>query len=141
MKVRRCRGDSGAATTELVIITPAFFGLVLFIVHVGLWLHAVHVASTAAQEAAAVARSHGGTEAAAEARGRDFLSSTSMRLWQQAPAVDVTYINDANGVQEARAEVRGTVQGVFPELNLRVVEVSQGPVERFRAPGEEQNAG
>jgi hypothetical protein len=138
---RQRRGDdSGAMTTELVLITPVFFAMMLFLVHVGLWLHAVNVASTAAQEAAAVARAQGGTEAAAEARGRDFVGSTSLRLWQQPPSVDVTYVADAGGVQEARAEVVGRIQGVVPLVDFTVREVSQGPVERFRAPGEEQAA-
>jgi hypothetical protein len=125
-------------TTELVLITPVFFAMMLFLVHVGLWLHAVNVASTAAQEAAAVARAQGGSEAAAEARGRAFVGSTSLRLWQQPPSVDVTFVSD--GVQEARAEVRGRILGVVPLVDFTVLEVSQGPVERFRAPGEEQDA-
>lgn len=131
--------DRGAITTELVMISPVFFAMMLFLVHVGLWLHAVNVASTAAQEAGAVARSRGGTEALAEERGRAFVESTSLRLWQGRPQVDVAYVTDANGVQEARAEVRGTIQGIVPLVDFTVVEVSQGPVERFRAPGTEQD--
>lgn len=126
-------------TTELVIITPVFFFMMLFLVQVGLWLHAVNVASSAAQEAASIARALGGTEAAAEARGREFLASTSLRLWRGEPTVDVTYVDDASGVQEARAEIRGTIEGVVPLIEFEVFEVSQGPVERFRGPGEQQN--
>lgn len=50
-------------------------------------------------------------------------------------------MTDANGLQEARAEVRGRIQGVVPLVDFMVVEVSRGPVERFRAPGEEQEPG
>ena len=121
-------------TTELVIIAPLFFLMMLFLVHVGLWLHAVNVASSAAQEAASVARALGGTEAAGEARGREFMELTSGRLWQGTPRVDVTYVD---GGQEARAEITGTIEG--PLVSFDVVEVSQGPVEGFRGPGEEPN--
>jgi hypothetical protein len=123
--------------TELVIITPIFFSMMLFLVQIGLWLHAVNVASTAAQEAGSVARALGGTEAAAEQRGRDFLASTSLRLWRGRPSVSVTYSGDASGPQEARAEVRGTIEGVVPLIDFHVFEVSDGPVERFRGPGEQ----
>ena len=124
-------------TTELVIITPIFFTMMLFVVQIGLWLHATNVASSAAQEAASVARALGGTEAAAEQRADDFLARTSLRLWQASPDVDVSYIGGAGGPQEARAEVSGTIEGVVPLVDFDVFEVSQGPVERFRGPGEQ----
>ena len=117
---------------ELVIITPIFFTMMMFLVQLGLWLHAVNVASSAAQEAASVARAMGGTGAAAEARANQFLASTSLALWQSRPQVTVTYPGD-----EARVEIRGVIEGVVPLVEFRVFEVSQGPVERFRGPGEE----
>ncbi len=123
-------------TTELVVIAPIFFFMMLFLVQVGLWLHAVNVASAAAQEAASIARALGGTKEAAEARGDEFLASTSLRLWRNKPSVEVTYVD---GGQEARAEVRGTIEGLVRFIEFKVFEVSQGPVEQFRAPGEQQN--
>jgi hypothetical protein len=126
-------------TAELVIITPIFFTMMLFLVQLGLWLHAVNVASSAAQEAASVARAMGGTSAAAEARANQFLASTSLRLWKSPPTVAVTYSGDGLGAQEARAEIRGEIEGVVPLVDFVVFEVSEGPVERFRSPGEEQN--
>ncbi|HEY3141277.1 MAG TPA: TadE family protein [Acidimicrobiales bacterium] len=140
---KRFRGDEGAITAELTIISPVFFAMMLFLVHIGLWLHAVNMASTAAQEAASIARSKDGSAAAAEARGNDFLRSTSLRLWQTTPTVEVTYIggNSPADAQEARAEVHGTIQGIIPLIDFHVDEVSQGPVERFRGPGQEQNPG
>jgi hypothetical protein len=137
--LRRGRGDGGAVTAELVIITPIFFTMMLFLVQLGLWLHAVNVASSAAQEAASVARAMGGTSAAAEARADEFLASTSLSLWKDPPSVAVSYRSDADGVQEARAEIRGEIEGVVPLVDFVVFEVSEGPVERFRGPGEEPN--
>lgn len=123
-------------TTELVIISPFFFFMMLSLVQFGLWLHAVNVASATAQEAAAIARARDGTIAAAEARGNTFLASTSLRLWEAPPTVQVSYIN---GDQEARAVVDGNMTGIIPFFTFTVHEVSEGPVERFRAPGEEQD--
>ncbi|HEX6567693.1 MAG TPA: TadE family protein, partial [Acidimicrobiales bacterium] len=48
----RLRGDDGAATTELVIVAPVLLFMILLIVQLGLYFHAVTVASAAAQEGA-----------------------------------------------------------------------------------------
>ena len=59
---RRCRGDRGSASTELVIVMPLLLLLVLASVHVGLWFHARHLVNAAAQEGARAARATGAND-------------------------------------------------------------------------------
>ena len=130
MTGRRRRDDErGAATAELVLATPALLFLLLLIVHVGLWFHASHVASSAAQEGARAARNEGGTVASGEAAANDLLDSLGARVLVERD-VDVTVTADT-----ARVEVRGYGVPVVPGLRLPVRAVSEGPVERFREPG------
>ena len=49
---RRLSGDAGAATTEAVIVAPLVLFTLLLIVQLGLYFHAINVASAAAQEGA-----------------------------------------------------------------------------------------
>ena len=118
----------GAATTELVLATPALLFMLMLLVQFGLWFHAVHVARAAAQEGARAARVEGGTLAAGEDRARDFLGNVAPRL------IDVDLVEATAEGDEVRVEVRGTVIEVVPFLQLDVSGVSQGPVEEFRAP-------
>lgn len=128
---RRARGpESGAATTELVLATPALLMLLMLLVQFGLWYHAVHVARAAAQEGARAARVEGGTGAAGEARAREFLSAVAPRLIildEGSPTAD-------RNLDEVRVEVRGTVLQVVPFMTLGVSGEAEGPTERFRAP-------
>ena len=59
---RRCRGDAGSASTELVIVMPLLLLLVLASVHVGLWFHARHLVNAAAQEGTRAARATGAND-------------------------------------------------------------------------------
>ena len=119
-------GERGAATTELVLATPALLFLCMVLVQIGLWFHAVHVARAAAQEGARAARVEGGTVAAGEARTEAFLRDVAPRLIR---GVDVVVERDT---ETARVEVRGEVLEVLPFMRLAVSGSSEGPVERFR---------
>ena len=127
---RRGRGERGAATTELVIATPALLFLLLLVVHVGLWFHAAHVASAAAQEGARAARNEGGTDAAGERAAQQLLDELGAKLVLDS-AVDVR-----RGPQEVVAVVTGHGPPVVPFLELPIRAESRGPVERFRSAGE-----
>ncbi len=118
--------DQGAASAELVLATPALLFLLMLVVQFGLWYHASHVASAAAQEAAAAARVEGGTEAAGEERGRMFLRDVAGRLVPDARA------EVERGGERATATVTGHVVSVVPFMRLPVRGVSEGPVERFQ---------
>jgi Flp pilus assembly protein TadG len=140
---RRLRGDEGA-TTELVIIAPAFLFLILLIVQAGLYFHAIAVASAAAQEGAHEASIGGGTAAATtagEQTARDLLDRLAPELLAGATA---------NGQVVAGGEsVRMTVQGdvsrvvVIPgiDFSISVNEVAETPIEVFRPGGQAPPAG
>lgn len=120
--------ESGAATTELVLATPALLLMLMLLVQFGLWYHAVHVARAAAQEGARAARVEGGTGAAGEARARDFLEDVAPRL---IVAPEVIAERD---LDQVHVEVRGQVIEVVPFIDLDVSGEAEGPTERFRAP-------
>jgi hypothetical protein len=120
--------ERGAATAELVIATPALLFLLLVVVHVGLWLHATHVASAVAQEGARAARNEGGTELDATATADHLLDQLGGRLIEH-PHVEVHIRNG-----EVEAIVTGEARQVVPFVTLGVRAVSRGPVETFRSP-------
>ena len=128
---RRHRGEeTGAASAELVLATPVLLVCVLLVVQFGLWLHASHVATAAAQEGSRAVRLEGGTAAAGERVARDFLAAAGSQVVESP---DVTAVRDPDA---ARVEVSGHAVGVVPGFRLPVRASSAGPVERFRAPNE-----
>ncbi len=48
----RGQGASGPATVELVLILPVVFAIIMLAIQVGMWAHAAHVVTAAAQEGA-----------------------------------------------------------------------------------------
>ena len=120
-------GERGAATPELVVDTPALLFLLLLVVHVGLWFHASHVASAAAQEGARAARNQGGTEADGAEAAEALLARLGARL------VDDPQVTTLVDAETARVTVTGYGPTVVPGLRLKVRAVSEGPVERFRS--------
>jgi Flp pilus assembly protein TadG len=145
MRHRRLGGDAGAATTELVIAVPTLLFFILLIVQLGLYFHAINVASAAAQEGAheaslSLAGSATPDRAAAVDRGQDTAQDFVQRF---AP--------DLLGGVQVRGEVvddgemvRMSVSGavaqtiVIPGLDfgITVDETAESPIERFRPPGE-----
>ena len=118
--------EQGAATTEVVLVTPVLLVLIMLVVQFGLWYHGSHVATAAAQEGARAARVDGGSRAAGEARARAFLASLGREV------VGHPQVSAERGADRARVEVRGTAVAVVPGLRLPIRAVSDGPVERFR---------
>lgn len=119
------RGDAGAATAELAIITPAVLMLLLLIVQFALWSHATHIAQAAASQGLAALRVQGGTVEAGTARARSLIGqlaggplSDAVVTGERAPAV-------------ATIRVTGVVAGVVPLLRLPVHAEAAGSVERF----------
>jgi Flp pilus assembly protein TadG len=118
--------EVGAATTELVVATPALLLLVMMVIQMGLWFHASHVVTAAAQEGARQVRIEGGSAAAGEGRAREFLTAMGAKI-VVAPTVIASRSADSG-----RVEVAGTAISVVPGMNLPVRAVSEGPVENFR---------
>lgn len=123
----RARGDAGAATAEMVLVTPAMLLLIMIVVQVGLWFHANHVATAAAQEGARAARSIDATADAGQAKADAFLDALGREIIVERSVVST---RDAD---QARVEVRGYAVSVVPGVRLPVAAASEGPVERFRA--------
>ena len=145
MRHRRLGGDAGAATTELVIVLPTLLFFLLFIVQLGLYFHAINVASAAAQEGAheaslSLAGSATPDRGAAVRSGQDTAEDFVDRF-----APDLLGGVQAQGsVVDAGESVRMTVSGavaqtiVIPGLDfgISVNETAESPIERFRPPGQ-----
>ena len=136
MKPRRLRGDDGAATTELVIVAPAFLFMILLIVQLGLYFHAISVASAAAQEGAHDASLLDATVADGEETARDLVQTLAPRLLAGAN-VDGRLVDGGDSV---RMTVTGDVSQVvvIPGIDfaISVNETALSPVERFRPAGD-----
>jgi Flp pilus assembly protein TadG len=126
MAARRLRGERGA-TTELVVLFPAFFVLLILSIQFALYYHASHVALAAAQEGARTLRVTQDV-AAGETTANDFLLNLSRAaLPDGAPHGRI----DADGT--AHMEVSGSAESILPGFTFKIHEQSQGPIETFRA--------
>lgn len=126
MAVGRLRGERGA-TTELVVLFPAFFVLLILSIQFALYYHASHVALAAAQEGARTLRVTQDV-AAGENTARGLLLNLSRPT---LPDGEPHGHLDPDGT--AHMEVTGTVESILPGFTFKVHEQSQGPVETFRA--------
>lgn len=139
MRRWRTGDDHGATTTELSLVFPTFLTLLFLLVQASLYFHARNVASTAAQEAAAIASEYGRTpeaaQAAGETEGMEYMGS---QVWSGTGDVNVSFVEGGEAVQ---ATADGTVQNVIPFFDvlptLTINEVSQRSVECFRPVGVE----
>ena len=135
MTPRRLRGDDGAATTELVLVAPAFLFMILLIVQLGLYFHAISVASAAAQDGAREASLLGSSTAGGEAVARDMVQTLAPRLLAGA-TVDGELVDGGSSVRmtvAGRVSQVVTIPGV--DLGISVNETAVTPVEEFRAGG------
>lgn len=128
-KFRRLWTDErGAASTELVLAMPLLLLLLLVIAQFALWLHATHIAQTAASEALAVTRVADGTAASGQAAAERIL-----RQLGSGP-LESPHTTISRDFDEASVHVEGTVTTVVPFLTLTAVGEASGPVERFVPP-------
>ncbi len=123
---RRCRGDSGSASTELVIVMPLLLLLVLASVHVGLWFHARHLVNAAAQEGARAARASGATDSDGYGRAQQMLGDLGSNS-VTSPAIVVTRSSGSVTVS-----VTGQAPPVIPWLAMSVSASSTSPIEEFK---------
>lgn len=132
--VERLRGllreDRGAATTEIVIILPLLFLLVLLIAQVTLWGHASHIAQATASHALAAARVEDGTAQAGRVEGEEILDQLGRGPLRGA-RISVT-----RGADRAAVEVEGSASSVVPFLHLPIHAQAAGPLEKFTPPGQ-----
>ena len=121
------RSEEGAATAELVLVTPVLLLLLMLIVQFALWYHGSHVATAAAQEGARAARVEGGSGSEGAARAERFLTSLGREVVGEPHVVAAR--DGSRGV--ARVEIRGKAVPVVPGLRLPIRAVSESPLERF----------
>lgn len=117
------RRDAGV-TTE-VLIYPVLLTLVMVVFQFALHAHAQQLVSAAAEDAADRVRVQGGTATEGETTAYQLLA-------EQAPGLlaneTVAVIPLADRV---RVEVRGDVISLVPFVDLAVIAVEEGPIERF----------
>lgn len=125
-RARRCRGDTGAVATELVLAVPALLLLITVSIHVGMWFHARGVATAAAQEGARGARVLGGTDTDGYTRanqvlddlGRNLVTDRNVTINRSAGSVTVT--------------VTGHAPQVVPGWTLDINATVTSPLEQFQ---------
>ncbi|MFI1584765.1 TadE family protein [Embleya sp. NPDC020630] len=122
----RLRGDAGAVTAELAVLTPVVMLILLLIVQFALAVHARHVAQAAASRALAQARADGGTAAAGQARAESVLAAVAGGTLHDR-SVRVT--RDGTTV---RVVITGTATSVVPGMHPRINVAVTGPVDTFR---------
>jgi Flp pilus assembly protein TadG len=123
--VAALRGDSGAVTAELAIVTPAVLTILLLIVQFALWSHATHIAQAAASQGLAALRVQEGTVDLGTARARSMIQQLA-----GGPLTDAVVTAERTPTV-ATIRVSGVVAGVVPLLRLPVHAEAAGSVERF----------
>jgi Flp pilus assembly protein TadG len=123
------RPQRGLATIEFVLVVPAMFFCIMVVIEFGLWAHASHVATAAAQEGARAARAENGTAAAGQDRARALIADTAAQVLL-GPKV-----NASRGSDDVQVTVDGHAASVLPGVSFPVHAVAAGKVERFRPDG------
>lgn len=140
MRRPRLKGDAGAATTELVIVFPVLITLIFLIIQLGLYFHAMNVASNAAQVGAREATLSVAGSANPDREASVALGETAAQEFIDDLAPNLLSEVGANGAYDPDADaVRMTVSGEVVQtlwvgfsFGLTVSETAETPVERFR---------
>ena len=115
MPTRRApRDEDGAGGLEVALVTPLLLGLIVMVIHLGVFLHATQVAITAVREGANVARAPGGTAAEGRIRAEDALSQLG------GGAIRDASVTARRQGARVRVEVRGRVAGPMPGVSLPI---------------------
>lgn len=127
--MKRRRGRENGDIVEAVLVAPVLLLVIFLIVQFALMYHSRSVAETAAQEAVAAARVHGGTIEDGQSAAEAVLKSSGKGVLQE-PRIEVT----TDG-QTVTAVVAGKglsiVEGIFQPSISRTV---ASPVERYVPP-------
>ncbi|MEU6260188.1 TadE family protein [Streptomyces sp. NPDC047043] len=126
----RIRDDSGASSTEMVIIMPVLLTIVLLLAQATIWWHAVHIAQVTASDALAVSRVENGTAVGGQNEAQRVLDQLGRGPLR---GTHVTITRTADG---AEVRITGTATSVVPFLHLPVRTHVSGPVEQFRPGGQ-----
>jgi Flp pilus assembly protein TadG len=126
--LRKIRNDErGSGTVELVIATPALLLLILLIAQFALYMHATHIAQSAASQALSATRVEGGSAAAGNAEAQRVLSQLGSGPLQESS------VNARRGATTASVTISGTATTILPFITLTVHVEAAGPVDKFIA--------
>lgn len=95
------------------------------IIQAGVWMHATHVAQSAATRALEAARADGGTAANGERVGREALRVLAGNALHDA------HVTVTRTATRTRVEITGTADTVLPGPAWPVTTTVVGPTERF----------
>jgi Flp pilus assembly protein TadG len=127
--------DRGASAVEVAILAPALIFVSMLVVEFGLWFDATHAALAAAQEGDRVAREtesgNAGWQSLAGKTALDYYDGLDTSVLSR---VSVSRVKFDAATSTVSLTVSGTLRGVFP---LTVSQTVSGPVECFRASGDE----
>ena len=123
---QRGHGDHGSASTELVIAMPALLLLVLASVHLGLWYHARHIASAAAEEGARAASFASANTTAGPSEASQFIDQVGPNVLIDR---QITLDRTATTVT---VTITGHSPAVIPGLTMTVTASATAPRETFR---------
>lgn len=119
----RERGDVAA---ELALIAPLYLLLILGMIQLALWLHAVNVVTAAAQEGVRAARGLDGTAQTGRRTAETYLVQLGGFLTNPR-------VHASRTVDTARVEITARTQATVFGLTLPVRAVAQSPVEMVTA--------
>jgi hypothetical protein len=139
-RVKRRRDESGVTVVEFVVLTPILFLLMFGSVQIGLALFARHVAVSAAQEGARVAREDADNpnvnwQVTAPAAADNWATSLLHGLISGAPnAVPQGPPKPQGENPEVGVSVNFSIVTIMPGWDISVNATSIGPVECFYDP-------
>lgn len=119
------RDDAGEVSLQSVLLTPVLLTLVLLVVQMALWLHAVQIADNAAADGVDVARRYHATDGDGAAAAEDFVSGSHSQLLGNA-----TVSRQGNRVV---VTIGVHVPQIVPGWPTSVHRSASGPIEEFVA--------
>ena len=123
----RHRSDDGSSVVEAVIVVPVLMFLLLVVVQLCLWMHAVQVTQLAASEGDRAARSFGGGPAAGVASAQAILHGSGSDVTGSQVVVSVLP-GDSEWLQ-----VSGRATSIVPGFSFGVSASAIGPIQQFRS--------
>ncbi len=112
---------------EAIIVVPVLMFLLLVVVQLCLWMHAVQVTQLAASEGDRAARSFGGGPAAGVASAQGILHGSGSDVTGSQVVVSVLP-GDSEWLQ-----ISGRATSVIPGLSFGVSASAIGPIQQFRS--------
>jgi hypothetical protein len=127
------RRQHGQATVELVVALPTLVLVMLVVLQSALYVHALQVVHTAAQEGARAAAADGASVADGQVRARALLQDG---LGQSGRLLNVSLSEDAQGVQASVSGSMGLLtEGPVHNLGLPLQASARATREVFSASG------